>query len=315
MAGVTDTWQLLIGLTLVRGLGQSALSLASIAVIAKWFDRGVGISMAVYAVLLTFGFIAGVLGLGSAIEAVGWSRAWSLMGWIIMGTGLVFMYAVQQHDRVTTSTAVDRGRNNETQPIWSVRQAVQTSAYWILLLSASIFNLVWSAVTLFNESIMREKGLDAGQAVEMMAILTGIGLLANMAGGAFANRRTMMRLQSVGLILLAAGLLTWAKTDGLWAARLYAALLGASGGLITVVFFSAWREIFGQSQWGQLQGGAQLATVLASALGPLLVAQSYQNSSSYQDFFTVLGIVSLIVGIVSWQRPPEQSQSLGGRVA
>ncbi len=309
MAGVTNWWQLLICLTLVRGLGQSALSLASIAVIAKWFERGVGISMAIYAVLLTFGFIASVLGLGSAIEAVGWARAWGMMGWIIMAIGLVFMYAVQQRnfgpESVASSKPTLPSSANDPSTAWSVRQALQTPTYWILLLSASLFNLVWSSVTLFNESIMREKDLDASQAVEMMAILTGVGLLANLIGGALANRRTMMRLQSVGLVLLAAGLLTWAKADGLFAARCYAALIGASGGLITVVFFSAWREIFGYREWGQLQGGAQLATVLASATGPLLIAHSHRTSSSYHDFFTILGIVSLIVAFISWQRPPD----------
>src|SRR5262245_59077411 len=51
-------------LTLTRGLGQSALSVASISAVGKWFERRVGLAMGVYAFLLSalFAVAFGVIG-------------------------------------------------------------------------------------------------------------------------------------------------------------------------------------------------------------------------------------------------------------
>ncbi len=62
-------------LVLVRGFGQSASSVASMAAVGKWFRRRLGIAMGWFAVLLTFGFIGSVLTMGWAIEHYGWRGA------------------------------------------------------------------------------------------------------------------------------------------------------------------------------------------------------------------------------------------------
>ena len=54
-------------LVLVRGLGQGALSLVSLAMVGKWFTRRLGVAMGVFTVLLTFGIIGGYLGLKEAV--------------------------------------------------------------------------------------------------------------------------------------------------------------------------------------------------------------------------------------------------------
>ena len=71
---------LLLGLVLVRGFGQSALSVVSMAAIGKWFSRRMGTAMGVFAVLLTFGFIGSVLAMGAAVEKWGWREAWQDWG-------------------------------------------------------------------------------------------------------------------------------------------------------------------------------------------------------------------------------------------
>ena len=48
----------------------------------------------------------------------------------------------------------------------------------------------------------------------------------------------------------------------------YAAAMGVAGGMLTVVFFTVWRQAFGPAHLGQIQGAAQLLTVLASAARP-----------------------------------------------
>ena len=52
----------------------------------------------------------------------------------------------------------------------------------------------------------------------------------------------------------------------------WATAMGLGGGLVMVLFFSVWPAVFGRRHLGRIQGVAQALTVLASAVGPLLLA-------------------------------------------
>src|SRR5262249_47555266 len=71
--------------------------------------------------------------------------------------------------------------------------------------------------------------------------------------------------------------------------------MGLSGGMITVVFFAVWRRAFGARHLGRIQGAAQMLTVLASAIGPLVFAQSARMTGSY--FPAVWALAPLVVAL------------------
>jgi hypothetical protein len=57
--------------------------------------------------------------------------------------------------------------------------------------------------------------------------------------------------------------------------------MGAAGGLVTVVFFAIWTQAFGKIHLGRIQSAAQMLTVVASAVGPLVVAMAQTQTGSY----------------------------------
>ena len=60
-----------------------------------------------------------------------------------------------------------------------------------------------------------------------------------------------------------------------------------------VVFFTVWRQAFGPAHLGQVQGAAQLLTVLASAAGPLVLAAGHRAYGSYSP--VVQGLAGVAV--------------------
>ena len=68
----------------------------------------------------------------------------------------------------------------------------------------------------------------------------------------------------------------------------WAACMGLGGGLVMVLFFSVWPRVYGRRQLGRIQGVAQALTVLASALGPLLLATCVEWTGSYRAMFYIL---------------------------
>ena len=92
-----------------------------------------------------------------------------------------------------------------------------------------------------------------------------IGLASNLLGGWLATRWSLRRLLALAMTGLALALLAFPLVGTEWQVYLYAAVLAAAGGLITVCFFAVWRRGFGPAHLGKIQGAAQMLTVLFSA--------------------------------------------------
>jgi MFS family permease len=65
------------------------------------------------------------------------------------------------------------------------------------------------------------------------------------------------------------------------------------------LFFSVWPRLYGRRQLGRIQGVAQAQTVLASALGPLLLAACIEVTGSYRAMFYILGAVVALFGLAA----------------
>ena len=90
----------------------------------------------------------------------------------------------------------------------------------------------------------------------------------------------------------------------------WAAAMGLGGGVMMVLFFSAWPQVFGRRHLGQIQGIAQALTVLASAVGPLLLAWCVSATGSYASMFRILAIVIAFTGVASLIVPaPKASEA------
>ena len=72
MSRVTTFTGLAVAITLTRALGQSALSVVSIAMVGHWFVRRIDMAMAIYSVVLSVGFMIAFPVVGSLVQSSGW---------------------------------------------------------------------------------------------------------------------------------------------------------------------------------------------------------------------------------------------------
>ena len=72
MSRVSSFAELAIAVTLTRALGQSALSVVSIAMVGQWFVRRIDMAMAIYSVVLSIGFMIAFPVVGSLVQSRGW---------------------------------------------------------------------------------------------------------------------------------------------------------------------------------------------------------------------------------------------------
>jgi hypothetical protein len=133
---------------------------------------------------------------------------------------------------------------------------------------------------------------------QVLVISTMLGLVANFAGGWIARagrssgswtgygdarRRAACRCLCCSY---ARGLVR--RGDGHFGRRSY------------VVFFSVWGQVYGRSHLGKIQGCAQMMTVFASAVGPLLLAETLARTGSYNGIFYGLAAIVAVLGVGSW---------------
>lgn len=305
MSSTTGLIGLCVGITLSRGLGQSALSVVSLALVGKWFARRLNSAMGVYSLLIGVGFIAAFPGVGQAVLKVGWRQAWSGVGWfLVLALAPLAALAVrnnpEDHGLRLDGDIEEQPSNLDDLTVW---EALRSPAFWVFAFSSSLFGLVYSGISLFNQSILEQRGFNATTYHTVLVISTMLGLVANFAGGWLASRWSIQRLMGVGMALLSAALLALPLVRTYMHVVLYGAAMGISGGVVTVVFFSVWGQAFGRSHLGRVQGCAQTMTVFASAVGPLLLAETLRQTGSYDVIFNSLAAVVAVLGIACWYVP------------
>lgn len=280
-----------------RALGQSALSVASITVVGKAFDRRVGLAMGIYSVLLSLFFAGAFTLVGSTVRNAGWREAWFQIAlaliWFVAPAVLIFI-------REPGSALASQGKNAAAAGEGlSLRDALGTSAFWVFGGATSLYGLVASGLGLFNEAVLAERGFSQATYHKFLAGTAIIALIGQLGCGLMTMRWSMQRLVAVALFAYAIALGVFPFLTTLPQLWVFAALMGFSGGMITVIFFAIWRRAYGAAHLGRIQGAAQMLTVLASAIGPLLFAKSVELTGSYMPVLRVLAPAVALLGIAA----------------
>jgi MFS family permease len=300
-----------VAVTLTRGFGQSALSVVSLTLVGKWFARRLNFAMGIYSLLVGVGFIIAFPSVGAAVLKYGWRAAWSGVGafllLVLVPLAWVFVRDLPGKDDVEQAPLF---RSDLT--MW---EALRSPAFWIFALSSSVFGLVYSGISLFNESILAQRGFGASVYHTVLVVSTMLGLLANFGGGWLATRGTIQRVAGLGMAVLSAALVALPLVKTYADVMLYGIAMGIAGGVVTVVFFSVWGQMFGRTHLGRIQGCAQMMTVFASAVGPLLLAETLRQTGSYDVMFNLLAVIVLFLGIASWYCPVPRAQVLSSAEA
>lgn len=299
MSGASTLAMFFVTLVLIRGLGQGALSVVSMALVAKWFTRRLGQAMAWLTVLLSIGFIGSIVGTGKVVTALGWRSAWAGMGWMLILGLAPLAWLLARNTPESIGLPVEGEPAPGKRPLMDVplTAALRSPAFWVFTLAMSMFNMAFSAITMFNESLLKEHGLTGKLTVTVMAVLVFTGLPANLFAGWLSLRWSMGRLLTVGMIALALSLLSfpWVTTPA--RAMLYGAGLGISGGFVTVVFFAVFGSAFGRASFGSIQSVAQVISVLASASGPLLLTEFRSRQGSTDPLFFLIAALSIFFAV------------------
>ena len=252
--------------------------MVSLSIVGKWFQRRLKWAMGLYALLLSLGFVTAFV-VAERYAQSDWRTVWGAIAWILLFVVPLAWLITRDSpeacglfvDGQDPGSAADEAETAEFE--MTVSQALATPAFWIFAIGTSLFNVISSGVLLFNESILAERGFPSETYYTAMAIGTLTGLVGNVAAGWLISRGRIAKVTAAALVVLAGSLIALGALGEYWQVMCWTAVNGAVGGVITVVFFAVWSSLYGRQHLGKIQGAAQMLTVFASAIGPLLFAE------------------------------------------
>lgn len=285
-----------------RAFGQSALSVCSITTVGRWFPQRAGYAMGVYSVLLSVLFAVAFVVIGHSVRLNGWRGAWLQIALVLVFFISPLVVFLLREPKIRNPVRPPDGHkkgNEERTADFTLPQALRTGAFWLFAGAAGLFNLVSSGLGLFNEAVLAERGFDQKTFHLFLAVTTFLSLVGQFACGWLTRRCRYQTLTLIALILYSMGLAGIPLVSQQWQLWCVAAPLGVAGGMIIVIFFSVWSDLYGQKHLGRVQGAAQMITVLSSGLGPVLFARCAEAFHSYAPLLLALAGAVLTLAFVA----------------
>jgi len=298
-----QSWQsLFAALILSRGLGQSALSVVSITIVAKSFEaRQLGFAMAWYAVLSAPFHLLLIKGVGWALTDanLNWRVVWGSVGGALILLSILAIFLTPKTQSAKRPLATENQGS-------TLLEALKTPAFWVFSLTISIWGMIYAGVALFNVDIFKERGFDEKLYFNVLSLVTVVALVSKFFFGWLVNYVSLSRLLAVCLFFTAISLVSLPLATKTWHAYAYGVGFGIASGAVALLFFATWGKLYGQRELGRIQGVAQMLTVFASASGPLIFSYSKQLTTSYTLIFVLLSGLVMAMAIIAWFTPLPQ---------
>ena len=299
-----------------RVIFASPIQIGASVVVFRWFIRTRGRANGLLSLSHSIGMVSFPVIASLIIASSGWRSAWFVLGLMVWIIALlpVSLLIVQRPEDVgllpdgdtpDPSTGGDADTVVE-EPEWTSKQAMRTSALWILAIGIGLLFVMQSGINVHMAAYFRDQGLSASVAGLALSFNAGFMGVSSMIWGWLVDRLpARVTLALVALIMaIASVLLVAADTNA--EALGYSGLFGFGVGGLLVVPPVAFANYFGRRSLGVIRGIAEPFTSMGQAIGALLSGAIFDITGSYMIAFmtfAVIGGATMI--LVMMARPPK----------
>lgn len=280
--------------------------------IIHWFERKRARAMATSSLGLALGGLIVPLVAGS-IAAFGWraTALGSAVAVLLMGWPLASVFKGKPSDMgqtidgepektVSSGPIAASGASLEPAlaahsagPEFTAREALRTSAFWLLALGHGAALLVVTSVNVHAISHMKEGlGYSLAQASLIISLMT-VGQLGGVGIGMWVGDRYNKRMMAAAcMIMHAAGLLllTWATNIVMLVG--FALVHGLAWGLRGPFMQAIRADYFGRRAIGMIMGISSLVIAIGQISGPLVAGAMADWTGDYRAGFTLLAVLA-----------------------
>lgn len=311
MTTVNHPAQAYVGIAALRTFGQGTLPLVATTMVALWFLRkrgktiaiaslGAALSQAVFPLLALY-----------LISRFGWRNAWiglALVVWVVLLLPAILLVRRDpesvglQPDGVPlpTGTGMRSGKApGRVETDFTLKEALRTKAFWLLLAAGMAMPLILTGLTLHHVPLMEEKGVSAAIGAAAFSLFGPMMLVGNFAGGLLCDRIQNRYVLATGQLLYMGTMLFTFAISQPWHAFLYMTFSGVSFGIIMTTNAVIWPNYFGRSELGSIRGLSATAGIGFSALGALPFGFVFDMTGSYDKAILILLVLPVICAVAA----------------
>lgn len=301
-----------------RVIFSSPIQIGASVVVSRWFIRTRGRANGLLSLSHSIGMVGFPIIASLVIASQGWRTAWVVLGVLVWVIALapVSLLIVQRPEDVGLlpdgdkpgAGATDGSARAVEEPQWTSKEAMRTSALWILAIGVGLLFVMQAGTNVHMAAYFRDQGLTtsvAGLALSFNAGFMGVGSI--IWGWLIDRVPVRITLAGVALIMAMASIML-VTADTTVKALAYSGLFGFGLGGMLVAPPVAYANYFGRRSLGVIRGVTEPFTSLGQAIGALLSGAIFDITGSYLIAFVtfaVLGVLTMV--IVMLAKPPRHA--------
>ena len=306
---VTHTVWLYLAGTLVIGVAFSlTTTVPGTHVLTGLFERRSTL-LGAYFTIGALGGVAGPLLYVAIAPALGWRAYW----WVFVVAGAVLgVFAA-----ATTPGLVDNRPSADSHPDqvsappliegmreWSVRNALTTSQFYVIVGAYTMYLLINTTAHGFAVEHLTERGISPQAAAGMLSLEALIGAGISVIGGLVGEKVRPKILLVIALIALIGGMSALAQARGYPLMLAYAVGVGVGFGLSFVASTMLLLTYFGRRAYLELYSIMCLLST-AAALGPAVGGWARDTLGSFAGVFLLCALAAFVMLIATvFMTPP-----------
>jgi len=196
-------------------------------------------------------------------------------------------------DGLPPSIAVSGAPMADTQREFTAREALRTSAFWLLSLGHGFALLVVYAVSVHAITHMKESlGYSVAEASIFITIMTVAQVGGVLLGWWIGDRFEKRHVAAVCMLMHASGLLMLTYAGGTAMLVAFAVLHGGGWGLRGPYMQAIRADYFGRRSIGMILGLSAVIIVIGQLGGPMIAGVMADLTGDYRTGFTVLAVLA-----------------------
>ena len=288
-------------------------------VIARWFVRQRGRALAISSMGVGFAKVCMPVVGAWLILMFGWRHTWTIfgLGAIALGVAPALLVVrkspedmglhpdgdstpVERQNIVATPKPAPLGRTVNDDVRWTPREALRTSAFWLLAITFGIASIGVTGLNLHIYSYVTDVGYSAVVSASVMSVIASMQLASPLAWGFLTERIDARYAAMLRFVVQGLGLgLAVMMSDNLVCVYTGFFLYGIGLGGNMVLPDILWADYFGRLSLGQIRGMGILISQVLAAIGPPFFGFLFDITGGYGLSFTIFGIVLMISAILS----------------
>jgi MFS family permease len=200
-------------------------------------------------------------------------------------------------DNESTGYNMIRERSAERDADFSLRQALRTLTFWMIVLATTTRVAVYNAITVHFIPILVWRGISEQRAAAMLAAMALMSLPTHLLVGWIADHVSKPKLMGLCMAIGAGSVFFLAYGEGEWALWVFTVLFT----FMEAIFPVGWATVgdfFGRKSFATIRGTMSFFYLWGPALGPVIAGVVYDRYQSYAPLMSGFIALALLSGIL-----------------